>query len=194
MSNIDFTEDGVPVVGQSTVSARAREGWILLELCAQDTAHWVENHLEHGFGSETCPDDVRDGLRDQQESSRETQLQKLHLKRLPPSQRRCWRFGPFYHAAARARCLKLSAQTRGQGASWSSCWAAPPEILGSRIPLTHHHHGHTAWHRHLAEIEGRGGWEKWREGVLASKAVFWVCYSDRHHNSAVFGLSSAAAS
>jgi hypothetical protein len=91
MSNVNLSQNGVTVVCQAAASVLALPhsrgdcssirfaatfrfrgpytDLILFTLAdianvrnLQDTAHGVEDHLQHGFGAETCPDDICDGL------------------------------------------------------------------------------------------------------------------------------------
>lgn len=55
MSYINFSENGMSVIGKT---ARQSSSHLTLNLDGQDTAHGVENHLQHSFGSQTCPDNI----------------------------------------------------------------------------------------------------------------------------------------
>lgn len=62
VGNVDFAQDGIAVVGQSRMYASSLgqdEGKDDL----QYASHGIQDHFEHGFGAQTRPYHICDGLR-----------------------------------------------------------------------------------------------------------------------------------
>ena len=60
MGDVDFSKDSMAVIGQAELISNVL---VPSRSDSQDTAHRVEDHFQHRFRAETCPYDVRDGLR-----------------------------------------------------------------------------------------------------------------------------------
>lgn len=67
MSDVNFSQNGMTIVGEPDQElSRGKELCRQPQEktgCLQDTAHGIQDHLQHSLWTQTCPDDIRDSLR-----------------------------------------------------------------------------------------------------------------------------------